>query len=284
MPYLTTGHGNGTLVSLYYEDHGAGRPVVLVHGYPLDGRGWDRQVPALLAAGYRVIAYDRRGFGRSSHTADGYDYDTFAADLDSVLGALDLADTVLVGHATGTGDIARYLGSYGSARVAEAVFLATLAPFLLRTDRTPYGLELSHFDVLIAKARRDRHAYLAELRDTLLSGEGSPAPRGDDAGLGPGAEDAFLDIATAASSRACVAVIPTWITDFRSDIAAIDVPVLIVHGTCDRFLPIDATGRQLHRLLPHASYVEIAEAPHGLLWTHAEEVNRILLAFLDRPT
>ncbi|MFF0445400.1 alpha/beta fold hydrolase [Streptomyces sp. NPDC004609] len=277
MPYVTIGHANGGVVNLSYEDHGTGQPAVLIHGYPLDGRSWDRQVPALLAAGYRVITYDRRGFGRSSHPADGYDYDTFAADLDSVLVQLDLAEAILVGHATGTGEIARYLGTHGSARVAKAVFVASLPPFLLRTDRTPHGVELSYFDALITKARQDRPAYLAELCRILLDGDEHPAP-------GPDAETRgrFQEMAAAASPRACVAVIPTWITDFRADIAAIDVPVLIVHGTRDRFMPIDATGRQLYGLLPQASYAEVADAPHGLLWTHSEEINRILLAFLAR--
>ncbi|MET8824637.1 alpha/beta hydrolase [Streptomyces sp. NPDC004610] len=273
MPYLTTGREHGAAVDLYYEDHGTGRPTVLIHGYPLDARGWHRQVPALLAAGHRVITYDRRGFGRSSPVTDGYDYDTFAADLDRVLGALDLTGAILIGHGTGTGEIARYLGAHGSARVAGAVFLAPLPPFLLRTEGTPHGFGLSHFDALIARARGDRPAYLAELRHALLD---PVVPEADGAGL-------FLDIASAASARACVAVIPTWITDFRADIAdlaAIDVPVLIVQGTRDRFLPIDATGRALHRLLPRATYIEITDAPHGLLWTHADEVNAALLDFL----
>nr|EIF94053.1 alpha/beta hydrolase fold protein [Streptomyces tsukubensis NRRL18488] len=277
MPYITISHATSAVVDLYYENQGTGQPAVLIHGYPLDGRSWDRQVPALLAAGYRVITYDRRGFGRSSHPVDGYDYDTFAADLDAVLVHLELTQAVLVGHATGTGEIARYLATHGSARVARAVFVASLPPFLLRTDRTPHGFELSYFDALIARARQDRHAYLAELCHLLLEGDEHVAEP-----PGPGTRARLREMAAAASPRACAAVIPTWITDFRADIAAIDVPVLIVHGTRDRFMPIDATARQLRALLPRASYTEIAGAPHGLLWTHAEEVNRIVLAFLAR--
>ncbi|MGW4796774.1 alpha/beta fold hydrolase [Nonomuraea sp. NPDC004297] len=277
MPYVTISHANSTVVNLYYEDHGTGQPAVLIHGYPLDGRSWARQVPALLAAGYRVIAYDRRGFGRSSDPLDGYDYDTFAADLDAVLVHLDLTGAVLVGHATGTGEIARYLGIHGSARVAKAVFLASLPPFLLRTERNPHGVELSYFDGLINWARQDRHTFLTELCRLQVGGDDQAAAAPD-----PETEVTFHKMAAAVSPRACVAVIPTLITDFRADIAAIDVPVLIVHGTRDRFMPIDATGRQLRGLLPQASYAEIPDGPHGLQWTHAEEVNRTLLAFLAR--
>ncbi|MBU3866928.1 alpha/beta hydrolase [Streptomyces sp. 4503] len=280
MPHMTIGHESSAVVELYYEDHGTGQPAVLIHGYPLDGRSWDRQASALLSAGYRVITYDRRGFGRSSPAAGGYDYDTFAADLHSLLVELDLGETVLIGHATGTGDIARYLSAHGSARVAKAVFLASLPPFLLRTGATPHGVELSYFDALIVKARRqDRRTYFAELHDIILKPADNLASR-----IGVEAMDTFLDIAAASSARACVAVIPTWITDFRPDIAAIDVPVLIVHGTGDRLLPIEATGRPLHALLPQATYVEIADAPHGLLWTHAEDVNGALLTFLGHST
>ncbi|MEU9335524.1 alpha/beta hydrolase [Streptomyces sp. NPDC048290] len=275
MPYITIGHEHGAAVDLYYEDHGTGRPAVLIHGYPLDARGWYRQVPALLAAGHRVITYDRRGFGRSSPVADGYDYDTFAADLERVLTALDVTGAVLVGHAMGTGEIARYLGAHGAARVTGAAFLAPLPPFLLRTEATPHGVELSRFDALIARARGDRAGYLAELRAVLLAPDGS-----GDAALA----DAFADLASTASARACVAVIPTWITDFRADVAdlaATGVPVLIVQGTQDQFLPIDATGRSLRRMLPRARYLEIGGAPHGLLWTHADQVNAALLDFLS---
>ncbi|MEU6009684.1 alpha/beta hydrolase [Streptomyces sp. NPDC047453] len=276
MPHITTGHETSAAVDLYYEDHGSGQPAVLIHGYPLDSRSWDRQVAALMAAGHRVITYDRRGFGRSSPAANGYDYDTFAADLHSVLVELGLDEAVLVGHAAGTGEIARYLGTYGSARVAKVAFLAALPPFLLRTGDTPQGLELSYFDALIAKARRpEGHAYFAELREAFLNPDENLGAR-----LGTQTLDAFVDLAATASTRARVSVIPTWITDFRADIAAIDVPVLIVHGDRDRLLPIDATARSLRRLLPQATYIEIADAPHGLLWTHSEEVNRALLRFL----
>ncbi|MFJ5899749.1 alpha/beta fold hydrolase [Streptomyces sp. NPDC093064] len=276
MPHITIGHDISGAIELHYEDRGTGQPVVLVHGYPLDSRSWDKQVPTLLAAGYRVITYDRRGFGRSSPAADGYDYDTLAADLNSVLAELDLGDAVLVGHAAGTGEIARYLGTHGSARVAKAVFLASLPPFLLRTDGTPHGVDLTFFDELMAKARSlDRRAYFAELCDLFLN---TDKPAGTESG--DSAAETFLDIASATSPRACVAVIPAWITDFRADIASIDAPTLIVHGSRDRLLPVDATGRPLHALLPQATYVEIPDAPHGLLWTHAEEINKAVLAFL----
>ncbi|MEW2491411.1 alpha/beta hydrolase [Streptomyces sp. NPDC048411] len=275
MPYITVGHDDSAVAELYYNDHGTGQPVILVHDYPLDSRSWHRQVPALLAAGYRVITYDRRGFGRSSHAAGGYDYDTLAADLDSLLTELDLTEAVLVGHAAGTGEITRYLGAYGTARVAKAVFLATMTPYLLRTAETPHGVELSTFDALMAEARQDPQACFAALRHDFFNIDENLGTR-----LAAEAADAFLEIAAAASPRACVAVIPSWITDFRDDIATIDTPALIVHGTHDRLLPIDATSRPLRALLPQAAYVEIPAAPHGLLWTHADEVNEALLGFL----
>ncbi|MFF4761561.1 alpha/beta fold hydrolase [Streptomyces sp. NPDC001292] len=274
MPHITVDH-DGTAVELFYEDQGAGRPVVLVHGYPLDRRGWHRQMSPLLAAGHRVIAYDRRGFGRSSHDGPCYDYDILAADLDALLTELDLTDSALVGHSSGTGDITRYLSVYGSARVSRAAFLSGLGPSLLRTAENPQGIELAAFDALISLARRDLRAFFTTLRGDYFNSDENLGSR-----IAVDAADRFVDIATSSSSRAAVAVIPTWITDFRADLASLDLPLLIVHGAHDRLLPPDATSRPLHELLPQAAYHEVPGAPHGLLWTHADEVNRILLDFL----
>jgi pimeloyl-ACP methyl ester carboxylesterase len=277
MPYITVGEENSAPIELYYEDHGTGQPVVLIHGYPLDGHSWERQVPALLEAGHRVVTYDRRGFGRSSQPTKGYDYDTFAADLDKVLTTLDLTDAVLVGFSMGTGEVGRYLGTYGSGRVAKAAFLASLEPFLLKTDDNPAGVDQQVFDGILEAVSKDRYAYFTafyqdfyNLDETLGSRISEEAVRNS------------WNVAAAASAHASVACVPTWITDFRADVAKVDVPTLILHGTGDRILPIDSTGRPFRALLPSAEYVEIEGAPHGLLWTHAEEVNAALLSFLSK--
>ncbi|MFJ9899955.1 alpha/beta fold hydrolase [Streptomyces sp. NPDC091280] len=277
MPYISVGEENSAPIELYYEDHGTGQPVVLIHGYPLDGHSWERQVPHLLEAGHRVITYDRRGFGRSSQPTTGYDYDTFAADLDKVIEELDLTDAVLVGFSMGTGEVGRYLGTYGSGRIAKAAFLASLEPFLLKTDDNATGVPQEVFDGISAAVTKDRYAYFSafyqdfyNLDETLGSRISEEALRNS------------WNVAAGSSAHASVACVPTWITDFRADVAKIDVPSLIVHGTGDRILPIDSTGRPFHALLPSAEYVEIEGAPHGLLWTHAEEVNTALLAFLAK--
>lgn len=278
MAFVTVGTENSTDIELYYEDHGAGQPVVLIHGYPLDGSSWEKQSAALLGAGYRVVTYDRRGFGKSSKPVAGYDYDTFAADLKVLLDTLDLRDAVLVGFSMGTGEVARYLSTYGSARVARAAFLGSLEPFLLRTDDNPDGVPQDVFDGLMEAVTADRYAFFTEFfknfynADTFLG-----TPR-----LSQEAMNASWNLAAASGATASVAAQPTWLTDFRQDIPKIDVPALILHGTADNILPIETTGRRFAKELPSAKYVEIEGAPHGLLWTHAAEVNEELLAFLAR--
>ncbi|MFF7446728.1 MULTISPECIES: alpha/beta fold hydrolase [unclassified Streptomyces] len=277
MPYITVGQENSAPIELYYEDHGTGQPVVLIHGYPLDGHSWERQVPALLEAGHRVITYDRRGFGRSSQPTTGYDYDTFAADLNKVIEKLDLTDAVLVGFSMGTGEVGRYLGTYGSGRIAKAAFLASLEPFLLKTDDNPTGVPQEVFDGISAAVTKDRYAYFSAFYQDFYNLDETLGSR-----ISEEAVRHSWNVAAGSSAHASVACVPTWITDFRADVAKVDVPSLIVHGTGDRILPIDATGRPFHALLPSAEYVEIEGAPHGLLWTHAEEVNAALLAFLAK--
>ncbi|QDG68339.1 alpha/beta hydrolase [Pseudarthrobacter sp. NIBRBAC000502772] len=280
MAFVTVGTENSTDTELYYEDHGSGQPVVLIHGYPLDGSSWEKQTTALLEAGYRVITYDRRGFGKSSKTTRGYDYDTFAADLKTLLESLDVNNAVLVGFSMGTGEVARYLSTYGSARVARAVFLGSLEPFVLKTEDNPEGVPQDVFDGLTEAVTADRYAFFTEFfknfynSDTFLG-----TPR-----LSQEVLDASRNIAAGAGATASVAAQPTWLTDFRGDIPRIDVPALIVHGTEDNILPIDVTGRRFAKALPSAEYVEIDGAPHGLLWTHAAEVNESLLAFLKKQT
>jgi len=277
MPYITVGTENSTSIDLYYEDHGQGQPVVLIHGYPLDGHSWERQSAALLQAGYRVITYDRRGFGQSSQPTTGYDYDTFAADLKAVLDTLDLRDAVLVGFSMGTGEVARYIANHGSARVAKAAFLASLEPYLLQTDDNPTGVPRAVFDGIVAAVTADRYAYFTEFYKNFYNTDDTLGTR-----LSEEALRNCWNVAAGASWFASSAVVPTWYTDFRADIPKIDVPALIMHGTADQILPIDVTGRPFHRALPQADYVEIENAPHGLLWTHAGEVNQALLDFLAK--
>jgi non-heme chloroperoxidase len=278
MSHLTVGTENSTTLNLYYEDHGSGQPVVLIHGYPLNGASWEKQTAALLDAGYRVITYDRRGFGRSSGPVDGHDYDTYAADLAVLVDTLSLGNAVLVGFSMGTGEVARYLATEGSGRVAKAVFLGSLQPFLLKTDDNPSGVPQEVFDGLTAAVTADRYAFFTEFfknfynSDTFLG-----TPR-----LSQEVVDASFAVAASGSPHASVAAQPTWLTDFRDDIRKIDVPALIVHGTADNILPIDSTAREFRKALPEAEYHEIEGAPHGMLWTHAEEVNRLLLAFLAK--
>lgn len=275
MPFVSVGSENSTSIDLYYEDHGAGQPVVLIHGYPLDGRSWEHQSLALLTAGYRVIAYDRRGFGRSSQPATGYDYDTFAADLKVLLDTLDLTDAVLVGFSMGTGEVGRYLGAYGSERVDRAVFLGSLEPYLRETDDNPQGAA-QNFDDLKDAATRDRFAWFTGFFENFYNLDENQGSR-----ISEDAVRGSWHVAAGASPIAVAACVDTWLTDFRADVARIDVPSLIVHGTADRILPIDATAREFVKLLPSATYLEIEGAPHGMLWTHADEVNAALLSFLS---
>ncbi len=278
MAYITVGNENSTEIEIYYEDHGTGQAVVLIHGYPLDGSSWEKQTAALLAAGYRVITYDRRGFGMSSKPTVGYDYDTFAADLNTLLEALNLNDAVLVGFSMGTGEVARYISNYGSARGAKAVFLASLEPFLLQTADNPGGVPQSVFDGLSEAVISDRFAFFTEFFSNFYN---APTFLGTHR-LSHEAVTASWNLAAHSGAYASVAAQPTWLTDFRADIPKIDVPALIVHGTADNILPIDVTGRRFTEALPSAEYVEIDGAPHGLLWTHGAEVNQALLGFLAK--
>jgi non-heme chloroperoxidase len=275
MPHITVGQENSGPIELYYEDHGTGAPVVLIHGYPLSSRAWDKQVPVLLEAGHRVITYDRRGFGGSSQPASGYDYDTFAADLDSLLATLDLTDVTLVGHSMGTGEVTRYLGTYGSARITRGVLVSPIPPFLLHTDDNPEGLPGSLFDGFAQGARADTPAWMKGFLDNFYNM--------DVLGGTLVSEQAFQaswNVATAASAAAAVACIPTWVTDFRADLAKIDVPVLVIQGDADRILPFPNTGQRLPGLIKDMQLVVIEGGPHAIAWTQAGQVNTALLSFL----
>ena len=280
MAFINVGTENSTPVDVYYEDHGAGQAVVLIHGYPLDGNSWERQSRALLDAGYRVITYDRRGFGKSSKPTTGYDYDTFAADLNAVLTQLDLSDVILVGFSMGTGELARYAAKYGTDRVAKFAFLASLEPFLLHTDDNPSGVPQSVFDGIETAAREDRFAWFDNFYRDFYN---------LDENLGSRISEATVrnswNVAAGSAPVAAYAVVPTWIEDFRDDVQKVresGKPTLILHGTADNILPIDSTGREFTKAFPEAEYVEIEGAPHGLLWTHFQEVNDVLVPFVQK--
>jgi non-heme chloroperoxidase len=277
MSYVTVGHENSTNIDLYYEDHGSGQPVVLIHGYPLDGHSWEKQLPALLETNHRVIAYDRRGFGQSSQPTIGYDYDTFAADLNTLVSTLDLHDAVLVGFSMGTGEVCRYLAKYGSERVSRAAFIAPLQPFLLRTATNPGGVDQHVFDTIMDAVRRDRYAYLSAFFRDFYAIDENLGNR-----LSEEALRASFMMAARSSPHATLACVSTWLTDFRGDIPRLDVPTLILQGTHDRILPIESTGRLFAGLLPTAEYIELDGAPHGLLWTHHNDVTNALLGFLTK--
>lgn len=275
MASITVGRENATDIRLHVEDHGSGQPVVLIHGYPLDGSSWEKQTAALLEAGYRVVTYDRRGFGQSDGPTTGHDYDTYAADLSAVLEALDLRNAVLVGFSMGTGEVARYLGTFGTDRIAKVVSLGGIPPFLLQTADNPEGVPQSVFDPMIAAAKADRYAFFTGFFQGFYNTDETLGSR-----LSEEALAASKNLAYAASPFASVAAQYTWLTDFRGDLAAYTVPTLIVHGTADNILPIDHTARRLAKVLPDARYIEIEGAPHGMLWTHSNEINAALLAFL----
>jgi len=274
MPFVTVGQENSAPVEIYYEDHGAGRPVVLIHGFPLSGRAWERQERALLAAGSRVITYDRRGFGRSSRPTTGYDYDTFAADLDKLLTTLDLHDVDLAGHSMGGGEIARYLGAHGSDRIRRAVIVSGVPPYLLKTPETPNGVPQEVFDEIAEALTADRFAYFTEWNKNFFNLDQTLGKL-----ISPEVVQDAWNTAVSASPTGTIACVATWHTDFRADLPKIDIPVLILHGTADRILPIDACGPRTHELIKNSQYVPIEGAGHGLCWTHADEVNAELLRF-----
>jgi non-heme chloroperoxidase len=275
MSTVTVGQENSTPIELYYEDHGSGPTVLLIHGWPLSGRSWERQTRALLDSGHRVITYDRRGFGQSSQPTMGYDYDTFAADLDKLMTGLDLNDVSLFGFSMGGGEVARYIGRYGTSRLSRAGFLAGVPPSLGKSDDNPAGVDQATIEGIRAAITADRLAFLTTFYADFYN---------TDTYLGTRISEEVLhdswNVAAAASPHGTWACVTAWVTDFRGDLPKIDVPTLIVHGTEDRVLPIDATGRRMHAALPDARYVEIDGGPHGMLATHAADVNRELLAFL----
>ncbi|EKD27750.1 MAG: hypothetical protein ACD_79C00592G0002 [uncultured bacterium] len=276
MQYINVGKENSGSIDLYYEDWGTGMPVVLIHGWPLSGTSWEKQVPVLLETGYRVITYDRRGFGNSSKPVSGYDYDTLAEDLSKLMNKLDLRDAALVGFSMGGGEVARYLGKYGNDRVSKAVFMAAIPPFLLKTPDNPAGVDGSVFEGIQKALSIDRPAFLTKffsdfynidiLRGKLVSDE---------------VIRLSWNIAAGASAKGTLDCVSAWLEDFRDDLKRIDLPTLVVHGDADRILPLSATGKRTHEAIKGSKLVVVKDAPHGLNWTHAEKVNSALLMFLN---
>ncbi len=277
MPYIKVGKENSADIQLYYEDHGSGDPVVLIHGYPLSGASWEKQVPALLAAGHRVITYDRRGFGKSSQPTTGYNYDTFAEDLRKLVTQLKLRDFSLVGFSMGGGEVARYIGKYGSKGVNKAVIIGGVPPFLLKTPDNPEGVDGSVFDGIQKAVAADRYAFFTDFFKNFYNTDVFLGKR-----ISEQAVQAGWNVAASASATASFACVPTWHEDFRNDLARIDVPTLVIHGDADRIVPIAAAGRRTAKLVKGARLSVIKDGPHAVSWTHADEVNAELVSFLGK--
>src|SRR5712692_3266137 len=277
MSHITVGKENSTDINLYYEDHGSGKPVILIHGYPLSGASWEKQVPALLHAGNRVITYDRGGFGKSSQPTTGYNYDTFAEDLHKIVTQLELRDFALVGFSMGGGEVARYLGKYGSKGVSKAVIISGVPPFLLKTSDNREGVDGSVFEGIQEAVVADRYAFFTEFFKNFYNTDLLLGKR-----VSEQAVQASWNVAAAASATASLACVPTWHEDFREDLKRVDVPTLVIHGDADRILPITASGQRTAKLIKGARLFVVKDGPHCITWTHADEVNRELVDFLGK--
>ena len=277
MAYLTVDKENSGNIDLYYEDHGSGKPVVLIHGYPLSGASWEKQVPVLLDAGHRVIAYDRRGFGKSSQPTTGYNYDTFAEDLHKLITQLELRDFALVGFSMGGGEVARYLGKYGSQGVSKAVIISGVPPFLLKAPDNPEGLDSSVFEGIQKAIVADRYAFFTDFFKNFYNLDVLLGKR-----VSGQVVQSSWNVAVGSSAVASLACVPTWHEDFRNDVARIDVPTLVIQGDADRILPIAASGLRAAKLIKGARLLVVKDGPHCITWTHAEQVNTELLEFLGK--
>jgi non-heme chloroperoxidase len=276
MAFFTVGKENNTDIEIYYEDRGTGKPVLLIHGWPLSGASWERQAAALLAAGYRVITYDRRGFGRSSQPSTGYDYDTLAGDVSKLIEALDLKDLAIVGFSMGGGEVARYMGKYNDAsRISKVVFMSSIAPALRKDGNNPEGVDPSVFEGIKQGIEADRFAFLETFLGNFYNKKLIGGTDISDAAI-----HASFNIATTSSYLAMLDCVDAWLEDFRTDVSQIKVPTLVIHGDADQILPIDATGKRTAALIPGAQLHVVEGGPHGLNWTHATEVNKALLTFL----
>jgi len=278
MPYVTVGKENSGNIDLYYEDHGSGSPVVLIHGYPLNGESWEKQIPTLLASGHRVITYDRRGFGKSSQPASGYNYDTFAEDLHKLIGQLNLTSFSLVGFSMGGGEVARYFGKYGSSGVNKAVIIGGVPPYLLKTADNAEGVDAAVFEGIQKAITSDRYAFFTQFFENFFNTDVFMGKR-----ISPQAVQASWNVAASASPIASLACVPTWHEDFRADLKRIDVPTLVIHGEADRIVPFKSAGARTAKMVKGASLAVIKDGPHAVSWTHADEVNAELAKFLGKP-
>ena len=277
MPHITVGKENSGNIDLSYEDHGSGKPVVLIHGYPLSGASWEKQVPVLLNAGHRVITYDRRGFGKSSQPTTGYNYDTFAEDLHKLVTQLGLRDFALVGFSMGGGEVARFLGKYGSKGVSKAVIISGVPPFLLKTPDNPEGVDGSVFEGIRKAIVADRYAFFTDFFRNFFNTDLLLGKR-----VSEQVVQASWNFGAGASATASLACVPTWHEDFRNDLGRVDVPTLVIHGDADRILPIAASGLRTSKLIKGARLLVVKDGPHCITWTHAEQVNGGLLEFLGK--
>jgi pimeloyl-ACP methyl ester carboxylesterase len=276
MNFINAGKENSCNIDIYYEDYGSGKPVVLIHGWPLSSSSWEKQIPPLIEAGYRVIAYDRRGFGHSSKPSSGYNYDTLAEDLNKIMTKLNVRDTTLVGFSMGGGEVARYLSKYGSDRVSKAVFMSAIPPFLLKTSNNPEGVDGSVFDGMKKAIKADRPAFLSEFLSNFYNVDILKGTKISDEVV-----RLSWNVGAGASPKGTLDCVSAWLVDFREELKRINIPVLIMHGDADRILPLAATGKRTPEFVKGSRLVVIEGAPHGMNWTHAEEINRELLAFLD---
>ena len=279
MNFINAGKENSCNIDIYYEDYGSGKPVVLIHGWPLSSSSWEKQIPSLIEAGYRVIAYDRRGFGHSSKPASGYNYDTLAEDLNKIMTKLNLRDATLVGFSMGGGEVARYLSKYGSDRVSKAVFMSAIPPFLLKTSNNPEGVDGSVFDGMKKAIKADRPAFLSEFFSNFYNVDILKGIKISDEVV-----RLSWNVGAGASPKGTLDCVSAWLVDFREELKRINIPVLIMHGNADRILPLAATGKRTPEFVKGSRLVVIEGAPHGMNWTHSEEINRELLAFLNEKS
>lgn len=271
----TTSKQKDKPVKLYYEDYGEGQPVILIHGWPLSGKMWEYQVEKVVEAGFRCITYDRRGFGQSDRPWDGYDYDTLAKDLNDIITKLGLVDAIIVGFSMGGGEVARYIGNYGTSKLAKAALISAVPPFMLKTDDNPDGLEKEVFEGFKKEIRNDRPGFLAGFGKKFLNFEDNTDKISEDLA------NFYWGVACSASPKATIDCVDSFgLTDFREDLKKVDIPTLVVHGDADQIVPIEISGKKSADMIGQATYKVVEGAPHGLILTHTHEFNRILIDFL----